>query len=239
MMTGRMEPLAVLLVLTALTAACDPAAPSDSLSFAFDFSTGAHGFEGGFSDVAVAEADNVGFVADHRPLPDPLHGAGLYHSGLNVSDDLFMFFTRRVDGLERGGRYEASLELGIASSHGEDCEVGVGSGVLVKAGAAGQEVRRVIVFAQGRDEYRLNVDKGEQANDGPAAVIIGDIRNGLPGCGDDVPFALETVRAPSKTLTLQADADGTAWLFFGTESTFEAFHEVYFTTFRVDLVPLD
>lgn len=213
--------------------------PAGDVAFDFDFSTAAHGFVGSFSDVRVAEAENVGFVAGHRTLPDPLAGAALYHFGHNVSDDLFMFFTRRVDGLDPGGRYAAGFSVEIATDIGEDCTVGTGTSVLVKAGAAGEEVRRIVVVVSGSEEYRLNVDKGQQSNDGSAAVVIDDIRNGLPGCGPEVPYDREALIERGKEVTVRADEDGAVWLFFGTESAFEVAHETYFTRFRAELRPLD
>lgn len=227
---------ATLLALALSSGGCsDPAAPGEGTTYEFTFDAGDHGFTGSFSDVAVAEAGNVGFESGHRSLPGPLDGGALYHAGLNVSDDLFMFFARRVDGLEPGADYTATFEVEIATRYGEDCAIGVGAGVLVKAGAAGEEVRRVVVVQNNQDEYRLSVDKGEQANEGPAAVILGDIRNGLPGCDDEVPYDRETVAMAAKEVTFTADGEGAAWLFFGTESTFESHHEVYFTRFRAEL----
>lgn len=230
----------VLALAAALAAiGCDSTGPTGTVVFEFDFSTSDHGFDGSFSDVAVAEAENVDFEARHRTLPDPLTGGALYHAGTNISDDLFMFFTRRVDGLEPGGRYAATFSLEIATRIGEDCTIGVGAAVLVKAGAAGEEVRRVVVVQNDRDEYRLSVDKGNQANDGTAGVVIGDIRNGLPGCGAQVPYEREPVSEAGKEVIVQADQDGAVWLFFGTESAFESPHETYFTLFRAELRSLE
>jgi hypothetical protein len=230
--------LALALLVLGLLACDDATGPGEDLVLDFDFSAGDQGFVGDFSDVAVVQADEVGFVGEHRTLPEPLQGGGLFHSGLNISDDLFMYFTRRVTGLEPGAAYRATFELEIATDVGEGCTIGVGAGVLVKAGAATEEVRRVVVQGNGQEEYRLSVDKGEQANDGEAGVIVGDIRNGLPGCDDDIAFHREEVTAPGKTVDVQADAQGGIWVYFGTESTFEVRHSTYFTRFRVGLTPL-
>ena len=227
--------LALTLLVSALLACGDATGPGEDVVLQFDFSAADQAFVADFSDVAVAQADAVGFVGEHRGLPQPLEGNGLFHSGLNLSDDLFMFFTRRVTGLEPGASYRATFELEIASNAGEDCTIGVGAGVLVKAGAAREEVRRVVVQGNGQEEYRLSVDKGEQANDGEAGVILGDIRNGLPGCDDELAFDREEVAAPGKEVVVQADDEGGIWVYFGTESTFEVRHSTYFTRFRVGL----
>lgn len=229
-----LAPAALLLPLAVSIAACGPTAPEDRVSFEFDFTAGDRGFVAGFTDYPVGREEDVGFVADHRPLPPPLaqRGGALYHRGLNISDDLFMYFKRRLEGLEPGRAYRATFALEFATDVGEGCEIGVGTSVFLKAGASAREPTEVV-----RDgDVRLGVDKGEQRNRGEAAVLLGDIRNGEPGCGSEVPFALETRDAGEEVVELTADGTGAAWLFFGSESAFEVAHEVYFTRLRATLV---
>ena len=101
----------------------------------------------------------------------------------------------------------------------------------MKAGAAETEPVRVV---DDRGIVRLSVDKGNQRNSGTNALLLGDIRNGEPGCGDEVPFAEATVTL-DRTITVQADDGGGLWLFFGTESAFEVAHQLHFTELRVSL----
>lgn len=219
------------LFLPILVGACDATGPEDRVVVAeFQFAESDRGFQAGFTDYPVGREEDVGFVADHRPLPAPLtdQGNALFHSGLNISDDLFMFFERRLEGLRPGATYRATFTLEFASEIGEDCTVGVGTAVLLKAGASA--VEPVPVVEDG--DVRLNVDKGNQANRGESAVMLGDIRNGEPGCGDEVPFALETVDDGGESVTVSADEDGGVWVFFGSESAFEVGHELYFTRFQ-------
>lgn len=240
-MVRHIEVLALIAAsaVAAVAAGCDSTDPSDEAVFVFDFTAEDHSFEADFTDVAVEQEGEVGFDAGHRPLPSPLSGGGLFQAGLNVSDDLFMLFRRRVEGLLPGERYRVSFTLEIASAVHEGCEVGVGTSVWVKAGASEDRPERMVVFRNGRDEIRLTVDKGEQMNSGTAALLLDDIRNGLPGCpGGDPTWDRESIAAGGLSLDVVADEDGGIWLFFGTESGFEVSHEIFFTRFRAVLSPI-
>lgn len=223
---------AVLLVAPVALAGCsETTGPGDVRQLDFDFRTDPSGWEADFTDFPEGRDEDVGFEAGIRPLPDPLEGQSLFHRGLNISDDLFMYFKRRVDGLDPGARYRASFEVAFVSGIGEDCDVGTGPNVVVKAGAASTEPVRTV------DEdgiVRLSVDKGSQTNSGENALVLGDIRNGEPGCGEEVPFAEETVTV-EETITVTADGEGRLWLLLGTESAFEVAHALHFTGLEVAL----
>lgn len=220
-------------------AGCTGTGPSGEITFDFDFSADAQGFEAAFTDVAVDQVEAVEFQSGHRPLPAPLEGGGLYQFGVNVSDDLFMFFRRRVVALEPGRTYRTSFTVEIASAVQEGCAVGVGTSVWVKAGAAAQRPERVVESpAGGSPRYRLSVDKGEQASRGEAAVVLGDMRNGLPGCpATGATWNRKSLADPGATVDVTADPDGGVWLFFGSESGFEVPHELFFTRLGARLVP--
>ena len=165
---------------------------------------------------AVVAEVPAGSLADEGPA--------LYHRGFNLSDDLFMYFKRPVEGLEPGRRYEVTFSLEFASEAGQDCDIGTATSVFLKTGASTEEPVRVI----GDDGWvRLSVDKGEQANEGPNALILGDMRNGVPGCGPEVPWALRTYESANRSLRVPADDEGRLWLFFGSESAFEVAHELF------------
>lgn len=231
-LASRIAAFAALIALAVGLAGCsETTAPSDGRQLDFDFRADASGWEADFTDFPEGRDEDVGFEAGVRPLPDPLEGQSLFHRGNNFSDDLFMYFKRRVEGLEPATRYRAGFEIRFASDEGQDCDVGKAPNVVVKAGAAATEPVRVV---DDRGNVRLSVDKGSQRNPGENALVLGDIRNGQPGCGDDLPFAEETVTV-EETITVSADDAGGLWLFFGTESAFEVAHGLYFTELRVRL----
>lgn len=238
--------LSTLALLTSATtlalAGCGDGAtsPPASRTFAFDFSSRAEAeaWTADFVDVQADQAENVGFVAGHRALPESVteSDSALYQEGLNVSDDLFMFFRRRVEGLQPGARYRARFRITFASDAGQGCDVGLGPNAYVKAGTSAEEPTRRTTE---NGYLLLTVDKGQQAQGGSAAVLLGDVRNGVPGCGDEVPYAANTLESADAdgagTLEVDADAEGAVWLFFGTESAFEVTLDLYVLDFEAIL----
>ncbi len=140
-MRGRRPGLtSVTLSLAALLGGCasHPTEPTDARTFAFDFHLGPQGFTAGFADYPPAHAAIYELTADYRALPAPLepHSA-LFLSGVNRSDDLFMFFKGPVGGLRPGALYGVTVGLEIATSTPAGC-VGVG-------GAPGESFTRASV----------------------------------------------------------------------------------------------
>lgn len=224
------------IALVAFLAGCDsndPSEPGQPVIHDFDLGNNAADWKADFADYPQGREADVDFVAGLRTLPEELEGdSALYHRGHNISDDLFMYFVRPIDGLEPGALYQASFRLDFASNHGEDCAFGVGSSVYLKAGAS-------TIEPVGRPDstgmIRLNIDKGQQRNSGSNALLLGDIRNGRPGCDGKAPFAVATRESEEATISVETDELGRLWLFFGSESAFETAHELYFTRFRVEL----
>ena len=221
------------LLAAACLAACTPTtSPPERLTLAFDFRSDTTGWRAAFSDYPAGREADVGFDAGVRPLPAPLPaGAALYHRGDNISDDLFMYFDRRVTGLRPNAAYRARFRLEFASNYGDDCTIGVGALVYLKAGASTIEPAGA---PDPQGVIRLNVDKGEQMNGGSDAVLLGDVRNGEPGCDENAPFAV-AAREVEASIIVRADAAGGIWLFLGSESAFESPHELYFTRLTVSL----
>lgn len=207
--------------------------PTRPIVHDFDFTEEAAGWEADLVDYPEGREEDVSFTAGIRDLPEPLgSGSALYHSGVNISDDLFMYFKQRIGGLEPTTTYRASFRLDFASNHGQDCTFGVGSSVYLKTGASQIEP---MGSPDSSGIIRLNVDKGQQRNSGANALLLGDIRNGQPGCDATAPFAIATRESEGETISVQSDDQGRLWLFFGSESAFESVHELYFTRFRAEL----
>jgi hypothetical protein len=173
-------------------------------------------------------------VIDKRALPGS-SGSAFYHAGTNLSDDLWIWFARRMEGFEPGRRHRIGFEVGYVTSYHADC-IGTGELVIIKAGASEEQPARVLT---GDGSWRMNVDKGEQFQEGADAVILGDIRNDLPGCPAEPQFGAGTADAGDGMVEVTADANGRFWVFFGTESAFETRHEIYFTRFFLFVTPLD
>lgn len=192
----------------------------------FDFRGQDPGWTAGFADVLVGQVDGVGFVADHRPLPPPLEGNGLYQSGMNLSDDLCMWFAKAVPGFDPGVEYAISFDVGIASNAGADCGVGTAASTYVKAGVSPYPPSRSEV----QGWWRMNVDKGIPSGDGAQALTVGDLRNAIPGCPPvNAPWGERHLSSGARELRVTAPEDGNLWFFVLTDSAFESAYRVYFT----------
>ena len=70
-----------------------PGVPAEDVAFTVDFHRGPQGFIAGFADYPPSDAEIYELTSDYRRLPPPLESqSALFISGVNRSDDLFMFF---------------------------------------------------------------------------------------------------------------------------------------------------
>ena len=235
--TRRLSLFAVLLA--SLLAGCsdDLAQDDGEMEATFTFDSGNEGWTGDFADYPAAKTEaELQLVYDRRPLPDDVsaEGEALFLAGLNQSDDLFMFLKHRMNGLEPNARYAITFTLEVASNAPSGC-VGVGGApgesVFMKVGAAHVEPQPVVE----NGDYRLNVDKSNQASGGENAVPIGTIGNGVEQCLGDVPYRMITLTNQGEPFTITADDAGTLWLLVGTESGFEGKTALYYDTIDVRL----
>jgi hypothetical protein len=221
-----------LLFLIAVLPGCSSSSSGEEVLV--DFTLGPQGWIAGFSDYPAGQEGFYELDSGYRPLPPPLDtmGSALFISGNNHSDDLFMFYKGRIGGLEPGRTYRVSFAVEFATSVPQGC-VGIGGSpgesVYVKAGAS--EVEPAAVNTGGY--YRMNVDKGEQSNGGANAVVLGDVANSRP-CGEAPQWELKNVSGGGG-VDVTADAEGSLWLFAGTDSGFEGATSIYYTSIRAIL----
>jgi len=224
-------PWAVLLA--ALASSCSEA---DRLGYDFDFAQGTHGWVAGFADYPPANEGIYFLESDYRPLPEPLDTSrnALYISGVNRSDDLFMYYKGQA-GLRPSTSYRVSFDVEIATNAQSGC-FGVGGSpgesVYVKAGVSLVEPEGIL---DGAGHLRMNVDKGQQSNGGENALVLGDMANSQ-SCGSEVP-RWELKRLSGSALQITTDETGRIWLFVGTDSGFESRTEVYYTRFSARFDP--
>jgi len=222
------------LLLGTFGGSCDSNVPAGG-TFTFDFSRGPQGFVAGFADYPPARSADYELTSSHRALPDPLESrSGLFISGINRSDDLFMFFKGYIDGLSPG-QYQATISLEIASDTPAGC-FGIGGppgeGVVVKGGATEVEPLPVLEGSY----LRMNIDIGIQANSGSEAVVLGDIANSR-ACEQSPRWELKSFESRAIPAPVSVSSDGRAWILFGTDSGFEGRTGIYFTRVSVSLVP--
>lgn len=202
---------------------------------AYDFSKGQQRWIAGFTDYPVGAEKQYELSDAYLPLLPPLdvNKQALHISGNNHSDDLFMYYRVKVDGLDANAAYRARFDVEIATSVPHGC-MGVGGApgesVWVKAGASTTEPVPVVESGT----YRLSVDKGEQSNGGESAVVLGNVANSHP-CSDSAPWELKRLRDETASVLVRSDARGSLWLFAGTDSGFEATTSIFYVSFEATL----
>lgn len=201
----------------------------------FEWTGDDRGWASGFADHPQGVDAAWSFVAEPRPLPPPLtapHRA-LFIAGDNRSDDLFMFWKRRVTGLAPRGSYAASLEVHFASSAPKGCS-GIGGApgesVYVKLGAS---TREPVTTVDPDGNVRISIDKGNQATSGRDAVTVGDVATTNTDCAA-VVWEDKRLRTAAP-LRVTADATGAIWVVMGTDSGFEGRTEIYYISLRLGL----
>ncbi|MFC0131381.1 hypothetical protein CR105_03155 [Massilia eurypsychrophila] len=199
------------------------------------FTTSADGWQGGYSDYH-AETEPTDVVWASRALPSPLSGSAYYTGGTNRSDDLFIYSKKKFSGYAPSTLYKLSFEIEIASNQSSGC-FGVGGapgeGVYVVAGASPTEPKTVLTDG----EYKLNLDRGNQATPGPASQVLGNVANAVTNCGPQV-YQTKVLKS-TLPLSVKSDANGEIWTFFGIDSGFEAKSAIFYKSIKVsvDLAP--
>lgn len=204
-------PTATLLIGSSVGAPASHASePADELTVTFDFHRGLQGFVGGFADYPPAHAEIYERTSDHRALPPPLQSqSALFLSGVNRSDDLFMFLKGPISGLRPGASYTVTASLEIATDTPAGC-FGVGGApgesVWVKAGVTAAEP----LSALGGSYLRMNIDVGNQSRSGTQAVVLGTMQTpgvaSIRASGNSSP--LRTVRCRHQSPYLPMDESG-------------------------------
>lgn len=202
---------------------------STAQTLQFDFSVEDHMFAGGVSDFAVNQSDQHQFEFDNGPLPPPLPAGqnGQYLSGVNPSDDLFMYMKRQITGLQPFTTYHVTFTVEFASIYPTNA-IGVGGapgeGVTMKAGLTLIEPDTIVVD-KGGPFVQMNIDKGNQSMPGTDMDTIGHV-----GVSDTTTvYTLKTNDNLAHPFVFITDAAGSAWLIIGTDSGFESTTALYYT----------
>ncbi len=202
-------------------------------SVSYMFADSAAGWKGDFADYPVDSAGyHLQFGLELLPLDINTDATkkALRISGINGSDDLFMFIKRKISGLRKNTTYQVLLNVRFASNAptGEVEEGQVpGEGVYVKVGASTHEPMKEIVG----DYYRLNLDKGNQSEGGENMVVVGHI-----GVAPTTEKYVLIARSNSSTNSVFATTNdsGELWLIIGTDSGYGGQTTLYYT--QVDVL---
>src|SRR5215203_1429434 len=189
-------------MIAALVACGDSTGTGDNnYDIEFDFSNDYQGWVAGFADYPVGKETEWAIGASLAPLPAPLDASrkGILLTGMNHSDDLFMYVTRGITALTPNKTYALRFRVTLATNAPKNC-VGVGGApgesVVLKVGGTSTEPARVVDAAE---YYRANSNT-----------------NCLTP-----RYELKQYDSGTMSLTVNADASGRVWLVVGIDSGFE------------------
>lgn len=232
MKTIQLSGLLLLAMLISFVACEDDSNEDFAFQFDYNFATSQNGWTGDFADYPVGEEDFYELSFSHDTLPAPLDKTkkALKINGNNHSDDLFMFTKKELTGLAPNTEYSIEFEFELASQYPESgfgAGGGPGSGSYLKAGASATEPTKVVT----EGFYELNLEKGNQAQSGKDAVIIGTL--GISG--DAYVYKLINRDNDGKPFKAKTDAEGNLWVYLGVDSAFEGITTFYVTKATIRL----
>lgn len=232
----------LILPLLGLLSACgsdndDIKADPNTKMLQIDFNDGITGWKVGFADYPAGEEEFYELGSGHANLPAALTTTrkGFKVTGNNHSDDLFMFITKQVDGLEPNTRYDLRFKVTFGTNAQNNC-VGIGgspgNSVWIKVGATKNEPKAV---NDGTGFLLLNWDKGNQAAGGSDAIIAGDFANSQECSATDVvtTYLKKTLITEKGAYSAVTDDKGSLWILMGTDSGFEGTTTIYFMELEV------
>jgi hypothetical protein len=197
----------------------------------FTFSNSDHGWVGEFADYPVGGESffELSWGWENLPVEISVLGTnlakGLFLTGNNHSDDLFMFAKRQIEGLRPNTFYDLTYSIVIECNVPSGISVGIGGSpgknVYFKVGASIDEPQKIAL----NDYYLLNVDKGNQCNSGRNALVIGDLESPALDPYDSRYFPKQL--SHKIPLRMQSDSQGCLWIFLGTDSGFEGISKFY------------
>ncbi|TFW17741.1 hypothetical protein E4L98_19925 [Duganella callida] len=209
-----------------------------------DFTKGIDGWTVGMADYGQGGEPSEAAYG-YMTLPQQLYGelngqfgsaAGFYLISRNNSDDLLTFVKRQLSGFVPGVKYKLSFKLKYATDAAADAGcAGVGGSrgdnVYMIAAASSDEPKVV----KEDNDYRLNIDHGNQNQAGTQSVVLGT--QGAPGLSCDGGKWAITSHKSDDTVTVTADKAGKLWVVLGTDSGFESTNALYLLSATIDATP--
>jgi hypothetical protein len=215
----------------------DPSAKqAEGFAVALDISEPQLNVESLFYDYPLGREDEWQLTAQPQVIVDLEQGGTttgyLLHS-YNRSDDTGMLLHMPIKGLAVNARYQADFNVTIASNVNDLC-YGIGGAphaVTVKAGLSVNKPQSSIV--DGDDHYRLNIDLGNNAQEGGNGINLGDIgSDSLLDCDpSSALFALKEFDSTEfeQVFVIETDESGVLYFSLATDSGFEGPTTMLFT----------
>ena len=223
--------LLICLVLASLGCKKSQSDPDTSIEILNDdFNAGQSSWITDFVDYPEGKEEQWQIKSGISNLPNPLDttSKGLMLTGINRSDDLFMFLKKKITGLKPNQKYMVKLEIQLASNAPSNM-LGAGGApgeaVHIKAGLTPIEPIKVL---EEDGHYRLNLDKDSESTSGKDLFYMDHIGNGTQE-------AIYKVLTKSSEFTGTSNAKGEAWMVIGTDSGYESTSTLYYNRVRASI----
>lgn len=200
------------------------AAKETTAGLTFDFNQNDGGFTPIFSDYPNEQGVEEFYElrSGHEEVPIAEAGKGLFLSGNNHSDDLFMGYYKDLSGLVPETEYQFTARFQLATNVENDM-IGIGGApgesVFVKCGVASKEPENSL---DSLNHFCLNIDKGSQSTSGSDMIVVGNLAKEEINRPGEYEFNEIETKVIART-----DEAGTAYLVIGTDSGFEGVTSYY------------
>jgi hypothetical protein len=208
-----------------------------TVELTYDFESGTEGWDAGLSGFPADDEELYGLEVEHTTLPDPLGDEGaLMVKAANPNDNLFMFISKEITGLQPNTRYDVNFTIEFASSVEVDTTgfvvdttgvdttgivtdtTSIGTGfyamndtVIIKAGAVSAEP---VLEVNNTNYFQfVGIDPGEAGEDGSDLIVLGN----FPGDTSEHEYTLQTV-SNENPISVSTNGDGELWLIVASES---------------------
>ncbi|WP_372660692.1 stalk domain-containing protein [Cohnella sp.] len=204
------------------------------IHFSYDLNTDAQGWTAGFADLPV-DYDKEIYNLDGKRALLPVNGNktdyGFMLSGHNRSDDLFMFMTKKIEGLQPNTKYDARLLFDMYTNEAGG-QMGIGGApaesIFLKAGITSQAPKAVVTGETNNAHYAFNLDKGNQSTEGADLKLLGTIAK------PDDKEGYQKVKF-NYAADITTNAKGELYLTIGTDSGFEGLTALYFDNIQFNV----
>ena len=200
------------------------AAKETTAGLTFDFNQNDGGFTPIFSDYPNEQGVEEFYElrSGHEEVPIAEAGKGLFLSGNNHSDDLFMGYYKDLSGLVPETEYQFTVRFQLATNVENDM-IGIGGApgesVFVKCGVASKEPENSL---DSLNHFCLNIGKGSQSTSGSDMIVVGNLAKEEINRPGEYEFNEIETKVIART-----DEAGTAYLVIGTDSGFEGVTSYY------------
>jgi hypothetical protein len=197
----------------------------------FDFNEGENGWKHGFSqyasvgDSALAE---LRYAYANKP-PSLPEGKGLMLYGKSPNPELFMFIKKELTDLRPETDYTITVNVEVASSASAQANSLVSPSVFLKVGAVSYEPQTF----KNADKVLINVDKGDDDQDGSEMLNIGNII-GVNSFDYNLTLKSSSSKNPTPIMA-RTDSDGSLWIIVGTDSNFAGATTVFYSKVNIVL----